>query len=178
MLYMILTTFGGFIGSIVTLGIQQYRLERSEDSILISEHIKDLERIADASLDYWLTTPSKEKDIINSVKLNTSVNIAARSFPDIIKTCGNYRKSYEELMLEMYQYATGGLFASISRDVDPEKAEGTIDCVNKIIVLLRKIRRNQSSIGLIIYKCNINKFLKLSNTYIYNIINIIKNKLK
>lgn len=164
MLNLVLTALGGILGSVFTLAIQQYRLERSEDSILISEHIKDLERLSEASLAYWLTDPSETADTANLVRLNTSVTKIRQSYKYIRDICDTDWESYCSLMMDVYKSATGGDYESKNRKINPVMAQETINYVNSLIVFLLKIRRNQSSSGVIF-----SKIIKYINVIIYKI---------
>ncbi|MER9295759.1 hypothetical protein NKI38_04540 [Mesorhizobium sp. M0621] len=127
---------------------QQYRAARSEESALINEHIKDIEKLSEAAQSYWLKTPKDlEEETFLAAKVRVTHAGTTALYEVISRICGPRHAEYQTGMQELYKSATGGSFESARRALDPERAMATADLAADAIHLLRVSRVNLLSLG-------------------------------
>lgn len=158
------TFIAGCIATIVPYGIQQYRITRSGESEIISEHIKDIEQYSEAALIYWTSTPSEEKDAYNTVKLSTSLNRIARAYSSVSEIFGSENKEYKDLLFKLYKQSTGGDYQTKGRKIDIDRAQETVNLISELVILLRILRKDRSSLR-ILYSLSKNTIFAYKKSY-------------
>ncbi|NTH50461.1 hypothetical protein G6L09_05665 [Agrobacterium rhizogenes] len=134
------------IGAGLTWLHQQYRLARSEDVALVNEHIKDIEKFAEAARDYWLSTPTSN-DVSLAAKVRAAHAATTLLYPKMVKACDAAGDDYERAYFELYDAATGHTFESPTRALEPEIGILVHDKAARLIHILRSCRSDIQSLS-------------------------------
>ncbi len=143
-------------GALLAWVLQQYRVLRNEDTALINEHIKDVEKFRDQALEYWLAVPDpklkddiehrKMKDLALAAKVRAAHAATTIPYQAVAALSGSRQAEYKTTTQELYALATGGDFESQRDGIEPERALEIFDSASRLINLLREIRREVISI--------------------------------
>jgi hypothetical protein len=150
----------GFIvvGAVLSWLFQQYRVLRAEDSALINEHIKDIEKFRDQAVEYWLAVPDaklpaegeadirKMKDMALAAKVRAAHAATTIPYPRIAALSGKREAEYKQTSQELYSLATGGEFEGGRSGIDPQRAILIFDTSAQLINFLREVRRETVSL--------------------------------
>lgn len=105
---MILNFLAGAAISYLTI---RYRLSTSEKGAQINDHIKDIEKFCDLAISYWLATNSDHSiELEKAAKIRIMNGYLARAYADILDYDDCSSEEYKELMLTLFDKATGGAF--------------------------------------------------------------------
>lgn len=157
----------GFIvvGAVLSWLFQQYRVLRAEDSALINEHIKDIEKFRDQAVDYWLSVPEtkkpaegdidvrKMKDTALAAKVRAAHAATTIPYPRVAALSGALQADYKRKSQELYSLATGGDFEGNRDGINPERAMLVFDMSSQLINLLREVRRDTVSLSRLGLSC-------------------------
>lgn len=147
------------VGAVLSWLFQQYRVLRAEDSALINEHIKDIEKFRDQAVDYWLAVPDakpsaegepdirKMKDTALAAKVRAAHAATTIPYPTVSALCGNNQTEYKQRSQELYSLATGDDFEGSRIGIDPQRAMQIFDTSAQLINLLRDVRRDTVSLS-------------------------------
>lgn len=145
------------VGAATSWFFQQYRVSRSEDGALITEHIKDIEKFRDLAQEYWLTTRDpklagdplalREKDLALAAKVRAAHAATTIAYSDVLDLCQGKGGVYQALSLQLHQVATGGEFESKREGIDANRAMEIFDTAAQLIHHLRAVRREVLSLG-------------------------------
>lgn len=147
------------VGAVLSWLFQQYRVLRAEDSALINEHIKDIEKFRDQAVDYWLAVPDlkppgegeadirKMKDTALAAKVRAAHAATTIPYPAVAALSGTRQSAYKQRSQELYSLATGGDFEGKREGIDPQRAMLIFDASAQLINLLRDVRRDTVSLS-------------------------------
>ena len=146
-----LALFGAMVGWF--LSWHRYRV--AENANLISDHILDMERFADALRTHWATSykaisaDTQKSDIATIKAMHVSISSFYGEAEARLGT-SRYRE-YQVLQLRLFKVGLGGDFESICRNVDEGAAIETQVIAWEIIQSLRAARRDQFGLRSALY---------------------------
>ncbi len=147
------------VGAVLSWLFQQYRVLRAEDSALINDHIKDIEKFRDQAVDYWLAVPDakppaegeadirKMKDTALAAKVRAAHAATTIPYPRVAALSGKRQSEYKQRSQELYSLATGDQFEGNRNGIDPQRAMLIFDTSAQLINLLRDVRRDTVSLS-------------------------------
>lgn len=141
-----------FVGAVITWLFQQYRTARSEEAALISEHVKDIEKLSEAISEYWLKPTSTDiEEQAAAAKVRSRLAALSLIYPDIARICGGSKgDQYKKLSLELFKVGLGGEFESRQGKANPEIAIDAYQCSARLIHHLRMVKSDLASLGRLI----------------------------
>ncbi len=135
--------FGALLGWI----LQQYRVMRAEDTALVNEHIKEIERLRDLAQDYWLKkVESQEEAEAAAARVRAAHAATTFSYMTISEICHPFADDYQRLSVALFECATGGNFESARSEIEPLRAIELYDISTQLIHVLRSSRRSLNSL--------------------------------
>lgn len=146
-----LALFGAMVGWL--LSWHRYRV--AENATLISDHISDMERFADALRKHWSTSykDASEESHRGDIATIKAMHASISSFygeAEIRLGTSRYRE-YQVLQLRLFKAGLGGDFESICRSVNEGAAIDTQVIAWEIIQSLRAARRDQYGLRAALY---------------------------
>ncbi|MBB4402519.1 MULTISPECIES: hypothetical protein [Rhizobium/Agrobacterium group] len=136
------------IGAVATWLLQQYRIARNEDTVLINEHIKDIEKFRDAVQEFWLNLPEDQNGAEAAVaKVRAAHSATTFVYAQMLDICGELCDDYRKLSIELFDVSTGENFESPRNAIDPLRAIEAHDAAARLIHLLRKARKDVLSLS-------------------------------
>lgn len=136
------------IGAAATWLLQQYRIARNEDAVLINEHIKDIEKFRDSAQEYWLDLPKDQETAdAAAAKVRAAHSATTLVYADMLDICGESCGEYRELSLALFEVSMGENFESARKAIDPLRAIEAHDAAARLIHLLRRARRDVLSLS-------------------------------
>lgn len=135
------------IGAAIGWFLSWHRYRVAENANLISDHIKDIEAFSEELLGHWTTSytddaKQEQKLAIAKIKaLHVSLN-AFYGYGEERLGRERYR-SYQVLMLRLFNVGLGGEFETIGRDYCADTAIDTQEIVGELVQMLRIARREQ-----------------------------------
>ncbi len=146
-----LALFGALVGWL--LSWHRYRV--AENANLISDHISDMERFAEALRVHWTTSfktldESQHRSEIAKIRsLHTSISSFYGEAGSRLSTIR--LREYQVAQLRLFKIGLGGEFETVHRDIAEDTAIETQVLAWEIIQSLRSARREQYGLRSIIY---------------------------
>jgi len=139
----VLALFGAMVGWV--LSWHRYRV--AENANLISDHISDMERFAEALRVHWTTSyANADKDVHRGdiAKIKAQHTSISSFYGEAQSRLGKKRfREYQVKQLRLFRDGMGGDFESIGREMNEEAAIETQAIAWEIIQSLRAARREQ-----------------------------------
>jgi len=136
------------IGAVATWLLQQYRIARNEDTVLINEHIKDIEKFRDAVQEFWLNLPEDQNEAdAAAAKVRAAHSATTLVYAQMLDICGEQCDEYRKLSIELFEISTGENFESSRDAIDPLRAIEAHDAAARLIHLLRRARKDVLSLS-------------------------------
>jgi hypothetical protein len=133
---------GGLIlvGAVLAWLTAQFRANRAEETAIINDHIKDLEKFCEVVLEYWLQPydPADEQRAVARVKAYHARALAL--YPKVKYYCRRDSRRYVELWSSAFKVCMGGSFDTSGRTVEPLVAIDSVDAIATLIAHLRHTR--------------------------------------
>lgn len=132
-----------FAGALLGWFLQQYRVLRTEDTNIINDHVKDIDKFSEAASAYWLKKPKNDlDDKVSATKVHAAWGLISRAYPSIQKASGMDQGVYKDLVFDLYNAATSGKFEQSKRSENPEQALEVAESANALIIHLRQRRQH------------------------------------
>jgi len=135
------------VGTGIGWVVSWYRHLVAENANLISDHIRDMERFAEALLIHWATPyeeieKNEQKSEIAKIKaLHSSI---AAFYGEARSRLGtNQHRKYQAKQVELFKAGLGGEFETLGRGVSENTVIDTQTIAWEIIQILRVARREQ-----------------------------------
>ncbi len=85
-----------FITGLLTYACMVYRIKLSDLGAQVSDHIKDLEKLQDSAIAFWMADGSKIPEL--RARLLAAHCLAIRIYPDIQEICRDRKDGYSRMM--------------------------------------------------------------------------------
>lgn len=134
---------GAAVGALGMFFAQSYFSIRDQEIAHINDFIKDLERIEQFSVRYWLnsTKVTLEDQEQIAAQLRGAIHASSLFYEVGPKLLGGDWEEFQEWDGKLFDAATGGDFESVSQVADSGRVLEIMKCTNKLRALLRGARR-------------------------------------